>query len=139
MSKSFHNFRGHNNLGTCSGHSRGHTEEAVEHYLQALRIYPDFAEAHYNLAIALDKQGYTEEAIEHYLQALRIQPDYAEAHNNLAAALDKQGRTEEAVEHYLQALRIQPDFAEAHYNLVMPWTSRVAQKKPLNIIYKPCG
>ena len=116
VSKSFHNCRGHNNLGNALNR-RGRTEEAVEHYLQALRIYPDYAEAHYNLAIALDKQGYTEKAVEHYLQALRIQPDYAEAHNNLAAALNKQGRTEEAIEHCLQALRIQPDVAEAHYNL----------------------
>ena len=116
VSKSFHNYRGHNNLGYVLD-KQGRTEKAVEHYLQALRIQPDYAEAHYNLAIHLDKQGRTKEAIEHCLQALRIDPDFAEAHYNLGNALDKQGHTEEAIGHYLQALRIQPDFAEAHNNL----------------------
>ena len=116
VSKSFHNYRGHNNLGNALK-KQGRTEKAVEHYLQALRIQPDFAGGHSNLGNALSKQGHTEEAIEHCLQALRIQPDFAEAHNNLAVALNKQGRTEEAIEHCLQALRIDPDFAEAHSNL----------------------
>ena len=116
VSKSFHNYFGHYNLGLVLD-KQGRTEEAVEHYLQALRINPDFAEAHNNLGNALSKQGHTGEAIEHYLQALRIQPDFAKAHNNLAVALKKQGRTEEAIEHYLQALRIQPDFAGGHNNL----------------------
>jgi len=116
VSKNFHNYRAHNNLGFAQS-VQGRTEEAIEHYLQALRIKPDFAEAHNNLGNALKKQGHTEKAIEHYLQALRIKPDYAEAHNNLGNALDKQGRTEEAIEHYLQALRINPDFAGGHINL----------------------
>ena len=116
VSKNFHNYRAHNNLGFAQS-MQGRTEEAIEHYLQALRIKPDFAEAHNNLGNALKKQGHTEKAIEHYLQALRIKPDYAEAHNNLGNALDKQGRTEEAIEHYLQALRINPDFAGGHINL----------------------
>ena len=116
VSKSFHNYRGHNNLGNALS-KQGRTEKAVEHYLQSLRINPDYAEAHYNLASYLDKEGSTEEAIEHYLQALRTKPDFVQAHNNLAVALDKQGRTEEAIEHCLQALRIDPDFAEAHSNL----------------------
>ena len=110
------NYLAHNNLGFAQS-MQSRTEEAVEHYLQALRIQPDYAEAHNNLGNALKKQGYTEEAIEHYLQALRIQPDYAEVHYNLGIALDKQGRTEEAIEHYLQALRIKPDYAETHSNL----------------------
>ena len=116
VSKSVRSFRGHNNLGNALD-KQDRTEKAVEHYLQALRIYPDFAEAHSNLGNALCKQGHTEEAVGHCLQALRIQPDLAEAHNNLAVALNKQGRTEKAIEHCLEALRIQPDFAKAHDNL----------------------
>ena len=116
VSKNFYNYRAHNNLGFAQS-MQGRTEEAVEHYLEALRINPDFAEAHNNLGNALKKQGHTEEAVEHYLEALRIKPDYVEAHNNLGNALDKQGRIEEAIEHYLQALRIKPDFPGGHINL----------------------
>ena len=118
VSKSHHNYRAHYNLGLALK-KQGRTEEAIEHYLQALRIKPDFEDAHNNLGTALDKQGRTEEAIEHYLQALQIKPDYVDAHYNLGNALKKRGRTAEAIEHYLQALRIKPDHEEAHNNLAI--------------------
>ena len=51
---------------------------------QALRIKPDYAEAHYNLGVALAQAGRIPEAIEHLQQALRIKPDYAQAQNALA-------------------------------------------------------
>jgi tetratricopeptide (TPR) repeat protein len=110
------NFIVHKYIGTTLS-EQGRTAEAIEHYLQALRIKPGYASAHNNLGLALYKQGRTEEAIEHYLQALRIKPDYEKAHNNLGLALDNQDRTAEAIEHYSQALRIKPDYVDAHNNL----------------------
>jgi tetratricopeptide (TPR) repeat protein len=116
VEKSPQKARPQNNLGVAL-YNQGRTEEAMEYYLQALRIKPDYEKAHNNLGVALDNQGRTAEAIEHHLQALRIKPDYEEAHNNLGLALYNQGRTEEAMEHYLQALRIKPDYVGAHNNL----------------------
>ena len=52
--------------------NEGHLEEAVNHYRQALRIEPEFAEAHEGLGQALNQSGKREEAIQHYEQALRI-------------------------------------------------------------------
>ncbi len=106
----------HNNLGVAM-FRQGRTEEAIEHYLQALRIKPDYVYAHYNMGNVLAKQGRTEEAIRYYLQALEINPFYEEAYNNLGLVLSKQGQIEEAIKHYLQALRIKPDYVKAHYNL----------------------
>ena len=116
VKKSPQKARPHNNLGTALD-DQNRTQEAIDQYLQSLRIKPDYLDAHYNLGNALDKQGHTEEAIDHYLKVLQIRPDYEKALNNLGAALDEQGRTQEAVEHYLQALRIKPDYEKAHYNL----------------------
>ncbi len=79
--------------------------------------FPDFAEAHYNLGVALTQFGRTQEAIAHYEQALRIKPDDAGAHYNLGMALAQTGRIEDAIGHYKQALRIKADYAEAHNNL----------------------
>jgi len=118
VSKAPHNYRAHNNLGNAL-YKQGRTAGAIEHYLQALRIKPDYVNAHYNLGNALYKQGRTAEAIEYYLQALRIKPDFEEAHYNLGNALYKQGRTAEAIEYYLQALRIKPDFEKAHNSLAI--------------------
>jgi tetratricopeptide (TPR) repeat protein len=54
------------------------------HLEQALRLNPDYAEAHYSLGSALAQSGKFEEAIGHYEQALRIKPDFIEARNALA-------------------------------------------------------
>jgi tetratricopeptide (TPR) repeat protein len=62
----------------------GKLQEAIGHFEQALRIKPDFADAHYNLGVALETLGRTQEAIQHYKQALRIKPDFTQAQNALA-------------------------------------------------------
>jgi len=62
----------------------GRVPEAIGHYEQALRIKPDYAQAHYNLAAALERVGRVQEAIQHYQQALRSKPDLTEARNALA-------------------------------------------------------
>ena len=110
------NYRAHNNLGLALV-AQNRIEEAIDHYLQALRIRSSFEKAHNNLGLALVALGRIDQAIEHYLQALRIKSDYFEVHVNLGVALGHQDRTKEAVGHFLQALRIKPDDVGAHNNL----------------------
>src|SRR5207247_1794040 len=92
----------------------GKLTEAIEHYTTALRIKPDYADAHINLGVALAQQGKLAEASEHYRQALHSKPDSAEAHTNWGLALAEQGKLAEAIDHYRQALRLKPDSAEVH-------------------------
>jgi protein O-mannosyl-transferase len=106
----------HNNVGLALT-GRGQFDEAYNHYLKAVQIKPDYAEAQYNLGNALGRQRKVDEAIEHYLKAVQIKPDYAAAHNNLGNALAGQGRLDEAIDHYQTALQIEPESAEAHNNL----------------------
>jgi Flp pilus assembly protein TadD len=58
--------------------------EAIAQYQQALRVSPDFAEAHNNLGGALQMAGRLTEAMDQYEQALRLKPDLVSARNNLA-------------------------------------------------------
>ena len=95
----------------------GRTEQAIGHYEEALRIRPDFAEAHYDLGVALMHLGRAQEAMAQWEQALRIKPDFAEAHCNLGNALERTGKIEGAVAHYEQAVRIKPDFVEAQFQV----------------------
>ena len=62
----------------------GRMPEAIGHYEQALQIKPGYAEAHYNLGIALGRVGRIPGAIEHLEQALRIKPDFTQAQDALA-------------------------------------------------------
>jgi len=95
----------------------GQVQEAIRQYEQALRLYPDFADANHNLGTALMGQGRLQEAIGHYKQALRIAPEFTEAHIDLGVALSQLGSNQEAIGEYEQALRIKPDIPEAHNNL----------------------
>lgn len=109
------NYLAHNALGVALGNSR--LDEAKEHYLKALRINPDYMEAHNNLGIALEMQGLRDEAISHFLEALRIKPNDMKAHYNLGNILLKQGQIDKAVKHYLKVLFIKADFEGAYNNL----------------------
>jgi tetratricopeptide (TPR) repeat protein len=62
----------------------GKLSDAIGHYEQALRIKPDYAEAHYNLGVALAQVGRVGEAIGHLEQALKLRPDLTAASNALA-------------------------------------------------------
>ncbi len=105
-----------NNLGVVLSRL-GRMSEAKEHFEQALRIEPDYAETHYCLGTVFLREGKVSDAIAQCEQALRLKPDYAQAHKNLGVALAQTGRSEEAIAHLEQALRIKPDYAEAHYDL----------------------
>jgi Flp pilus assembly protein TadD len=118
VSKNPQNWRGHNNLGQAL-EKQDIDDKAIVHYLKALHIKSEFAEAHYNMGHIQEKRGMVDEAIERYVEALRIKPDLASAHYNLGVVLQQKGRIEEAIAHYSEALRIKPDHVRAHYNLAL--------------------
>ena len=63
------------------------TEEAIDHYKEAIRIRPSFAIAHNNLGNALVQKGEMKEAIDHYRETLKLKPDLVAAQKNLKTAL----------------------------------------------------
>ena len=95
----------------------GSHQEAIDCYLQALRLNPDLAGTHNNLGVTYKAQGRLDEAIREYRKALRLNPDYAEAHYNLGLAYKAQGKLDEATKEYQEALRLSPELAEAHNDL----------------------
>ena len=92
-------------------------DDAIDNYKKALKIKPDYAEAYYNMGIALKKKGDLEGAIVSYKHALEIKPDYAEAYYNMGNALKDKCNFEAAIISYKNALEIKSDFAEAYYNM----------------------
>ncbi len=102
------NFLAHASFGVALA-DEGRIDEAIVHYIAAIKIIPDYSDAHYNLALAFEKQGKLEEAIAHYREALRTNSDNSSAHINLGVILGKQLKHNEALYHFRQALRIDPD------------------------------
>jgi tetratricopeptide (TPR) repeat protein len=96
----------------------GRIPEAIARFTEALRIKPDYAAAHSDLANLLGAQpGMQADAIVHYEAALRLEPNLAELHNNFAGFLAFQpGREADAEAHYETAIRLKPDYADAHKN-----------------------
>jgi Tfp pilus assembly protein PilF len=96
---------------------RAAAEEAIAHYLAAIKINPDHFEAHCNLAGAFVKQSKLDQAIEHLREAVRINPSSFAALNDLGANLERQLKHEEAIYYYRQALLIEPKNPGIHFNL----------------------
>ena len=92
-------------------------DEAIAEYRAAIRLKPDYSEAHNNLGEALADKGQADEAIAEYRAAVKLGPGNAEAHFNLGNALDGKGQADEAIAEYRAAIRLKPDFSEAHNNL----------------------
>ncbi len=103
-------------LGLLSGHL-GRLDASITYNLEALRIMPTYADAHYHLGLAYQMQGRFDKSIEHYSKAIRLQPEHKEAYSNLGVLLHQQGKVDEAVETYRRALLFLPNDLVLHLNL----------------------
>jgi Flp pilus assembly protein TadD len=61
----------HNGEG-MDHYKQGHFDVALKHIQEAVKADPASAEAHYNLALALDKSGDHKGATEHFKKALEL-------------------------------------------------------------------
>jgi Flp pilus assembly protein TadD len=105
----------------------GQVDAALKSLREAIRLAPEFPDAHYNLGAALMAQGQIREAIAAYEQAVALDPKYAEAHNNLGVLLETVGDPTKAIVHYRRAIELQPHLVDAHSNLA---GALVADGKP---------
>jgi len=95
----------------------GHRDEAQAHYEAALRLKPDYAEAHAGLASVFADNGKLDEAVAENTEALRLNPNLAEAYDNLGNLFSRMGKSDEAIALHRTALAHYPRMANAHYNL----------------------
>lgn len=95
----------------------GDTTGAVSCFKASLQIDPDFAEAHLNLGLLLDRQGDKDAAEICYRRSLALNPAYFETCLNLAVLLAGKKQFDEAELLYRQAIALRPHSPVAWSNL----------------------
>ena len=92
---------------------QGKLEEAINSYVKALEIKPDYEAAlsnmkalisnvdnandQFKIALELQMQGKLDEAISAYTKSITMWPSYVEALSNMGVVLQDQGKLEEAM------------------------------------------
>jgi tetratricopeptide (TPR) repeat protein len=99
----------------CRLDSRAETfADAIDAYLRALDVDPQFADAHCNLGAVYHQQDRRDAARACYENALGCDASHVEAHLNLANLDEEEEHPEAALAHYRAALRADPLRAETH-------------------------
>jgi spermidine synthase len=90
---------------------------AIVEYRAALRLNPEYMEAHNNLGNALARSGNLPEAEVEYRAALRLAPALLETRDALGRLLAARGRPKEAVEQFALTVALDPTFAQGRFDL----------------------
>jgi tetratricopeptide (TPR) repeat protein len=110
------NFLAQNNLGEALARA-GRSDEAMQHYSEAVRIHPGYAPARNNLGISLAERGRYAEADANFEAALAVTPDSPTTLSNLATSKARQGQYAAAIGYYRRALELDPTSEVAHESL----------------------
>jgi hypothetical protein len=109
----------------------GDSAKAMEQLQEAVKLYPDFADAHGNLGVQYVRTGNYHEALAQFRLAVALRPDSAMLRTNLAYVLAALQLPADAEAELQRALAVDPKYGKAHYLLghlllVRPNTHRQA-------------
>jgi len=110
------NYLAHNSLGVALC-DRGDFDAGINHYIEALRIYPEHIQALNNLGATLVKEREYGKSIEHFKKAIQLDPYFVNAHYNLGVALYSLGKVDEAIKEYQEVLQLNPQHSGAFQNI----------------------
>jgi tetratricopeptide (TPR) repeat protein len=110
----------HNVLGLMLGRKGAPGDEVAAAFRAAIRLRPDYAEAHNNLGLVLIQSGKDEEGIAALREAARLAPAYADARTNLGAALTPTD-VDAAIKELEEAVRLAPGSVKALFNLAVAY------------------
>ena len=96
---------------------RGEWNEAMHHYREAIRTFPEYVAAHLSVGSLLFRDNRLDEAEAHYRRAVEIDPKDAEVHVHLGNLAKARGWLQEAVDHYRAAVEAAPGVANLRFNL----------------------
>ena len=113
----------------CVCSAKGEYETSRSHYLNALEINPNYADAYFNYALLLVELKDVEEAKNNLEKVTEINQNYAEAYYHKARLLSNPDDFEEARKNFETAIDIRPDFIDALYYMGKLLSGGVATDK----------
>src|SRR3954447_11072228 len=122
----------HNIIGLMLGRKGSDTDQVVAEFNEALRLRPEYAEAHNNIGLVLAQNGDDEKASNEFREAVRIRPDYADAHANLGAVL-LLSDVDQAIRELEKAISIDPTLIKAQFNLAEAYGNSPSHGTPKQI------
>ncbi len=93
------------------------TGEDIVGYETMLKVTPNDAELHDDVALLYLGMGFAANAVRHFQASAALKPESAAAHFNLGTALAQAGRFDDSIKAFREALSRRPDYALAHGNL----------------------
>ena len=93
------------------------TAEDITGYETMLKVTPNDAELHDDVALLYLGMGMAANAVRHFELSAALKPDSAPAQFNLGTALAQAGRLQASVVAFRAALKLRPGYALAHGNL----------------------
>lgn len=106
----------YNNLGVVL-QQQDRLDEAIVNYQEAVRIKPDYHEAHYNLGATQHLRGDLRAAIDSYRHVTQIKPDYIEAWYQLGNAYRDNHDPRASIDCFRHVTALRPHDADAYNNL----------------------
>ena len=119
-------------LGLLLGRQGQDSALVAAEFREAVRLRPDFAQAHNNLGLVLVQSGDDAAGIASLRTAVRLAPDYADARANLGAVLIPTD-AEEAVRELEKAVELAPTLVKARFNLAAAYGAGPASGRPKEI------
>ena len=98
-------------------HEKGDLSGAIKLYDKALEVLPEFPEAEYQRAAALQSLGKLDDAEKGFRRAIELRPDWSLALTNLGALLAQENKFTEAEAILARALEIDPQNSSALVSL----------------------
>ena len=92
-------------------------QKAIEKYLEAIKVDPNYNDAYKNLGLAYYTTGRLKESKLYYQKYIGKDKKSADARNNLGLVLNDLDELDEAIFILNEAVRLNPNYAEAYFNL----------------------
>jgi murein L,D-transpeptidase YafK/Tfp pilus assembly protein PilF len=107
---------------------KGNYDKALEYYQKAIKLNPEYEDAHFAIGVVYYKQDRLTSAINAFERVLQINPASRETHNNLAVIYELQGDYERAMKELQETIRLDPAYEKGHLNLAKLYFARSIQE-----------